>query len=122
MLPLPGSTAICAGSVALIPGGVTTDQRGFARLNLNNSSCVDAGAVQTNYLIVTTATDQVDASPVCTSGTGSTCSLRDALTLANPAGTDIAFASGVIGSINLSSTLPTIGPRSRLAIGFVGPG
>jgi hypothetical protein len=103
MLPLPGSTAICAGSVALIPGGVTTDQRGFARLNLNNSSCVDAGAVQTNYLIVTTATDQVDASPVCTSGTGSTCSLRDALTLANPAGTDIAFAAGVTGIIALNT-------------------
>jgi hypothetical protein len=56
--------------------------------------------------------------PDCTSGTGNTCSLRDALTLAAPGGTDIAFASGVIGSINLSSTLPTITGNLDL----VGPG
>ncbi len=30
MAPLPGSPAIAAGSVALIPAGITTDQRGFA--------------------------------------------------------------------------------------------
>jgi uncharacterized repeat protein (TIGR02543 family) len=119
MLPLLGSTAVCAGSVALIPGGVTTDQRGFARLNLTNSNCVDAGAVQTNYLIVTTTTDQVDGSPDCTSGHGSTCSLRDAVTLANSNGSaDIAFASTVTGTITLISTLPTITGNLDL----VGPG
>jgi CSLREA domain-containing protein len=52
MLPLPGSPAICAGSSSGVPGGVTTDQRGF----LLNTSCVDAGAVQTNYLAVTDPT------------------------------------------------------------------
>jgi predicted outer membrane repeat protein len=51
MLPLPGSSAICAGLVANVPSGVTTDQRGFARLNTTytTSTCVDAGAVQSNY-------------------------------------------------------------------------
>ncbi len=121
MLPLPGSAAICAGSVSLIPAGATTDQRGFPRLNLNNSSCVDAGAVQTNYLIVTTTTDQVDGTPDCASGSGSTCSLRDALTLANPAGADVAFASNVTGTINLS-TVNT--PRCRVTAVWTcsGPG
>jgi hypothetical protein len=108
MLPLTGSPAICAGSVSLIPGGVTTDQRGFARLNLA-SGCVDAGAVQTNYLIVTNTTDVSDGSPACTTGTGTTCSLRDALTLAATNGSaDIAFASTVTGSIAVNGTLPPI--------------
>jgi hypothetical protein len=46
LLPAPGSAAICAGSAASVPSGVTTDQRGFPL----DSSCVDAGAVQTNYV------------------------------------------------------------------------
>jgi uncharacterized repeat protein (TIGR02543 family) len=55
MLPLPGSPAICAGSAALDPGGITTDQRGFPRLNTTytgysaGTPCLDVGAVQTNY-------------------------------------------------------------------------
>ncbi len=32
MALLPGSPAIGAGNIALIPGGITTDQRGFARI------------------------------------------------------------------------------------------
>jgi len=42
-LPLAGSPAIGAGSVTLIPTGVTTDQRGFARVV---SGKVDIGAVE----------------------------------------------------------------------------
>jgi CSLREA domain-containing protein len=50
ILPLPGSAAICGGLTADIPGGLTTDQRGAARLTAYGStSCVDAGAVQTHY-------------------------------------------------------------------------
>ena len=50
MIPLPGSPAICAGSITAIPGGVTTDQRGDARTTAyGGTSCTDAGAVQTNY-------------------------------------------------------------------------
>ncbi len=52
MLPLPGSPAICAGVIANIPGGITTDQRGFARTTTYGSTpCVDAGAAQSNYSI-----------------------------------------------------------------------
>ena len=43
MPPLPGGAAICAGSVALLPSGLTQDQRGFPR---TSGSCVDAGSVQ----------------------------------------------------------------------------
>lgn len=54
MLPLPGSAAISAGSAALLPMGLTTDQRGFPRTTSYSIAgtptvCVDAGAVQTNY-------------------------------------------------------------------------
>ncbi len=55
MLPLPSSAAICAASSALVPNGVTTDQRGDPNANTSytgyNSTtpCVDVGAVQTNY-------------------------------------------------------------------------
>jgi hypothetical protein len=43
MLPLPGSPAIDHGSNALIPGGITTDQRGWARIS---NAIVDIGAVE----------------------------------------------------------------------------
>lgn len=50
MIPLPGSPAICAGLIAAIPGGVTTDERGDARTtSYGATTCADAGAVQTNY-------------------------------------------------------------------------
>ena len=46
-LPVTGGAAICAGSVALIPAGTTTDQRGLPRtLTVGGSQCVDAGSVQ----------------------------------------------------------------------------
>jgi len=55
LLPLPGSSAICAGSASLISSAVTSDQRGFSNENTSytgysaTTPCVDAGAVQTNY-------------------------------------------------------------------------
>jgi hypothetical protein len=54
LIPLPGSTAICAGLAAEIPSGLTTDQRGLPNTNASYPSyaaCVDAGAVQTNYAL-----------------------------------------------------------------------
>jgi predicted outer membrane repeat protein len=52
MLPLPASPAICAASSALIPNGVTTDQRGDPDFTTYNSTkCYDVGAVQTNYAL-----------------------------------------------------------------------
>ena len=54
MLPLPGSPAICAGLPSLNPVGLSTDQRGFPRLNVSylsstGGTCLDLGGVQTNY-------------------------------------------------------------------------
>jgi hypothetical protein len=63
MMPLPGSEAICSGTLTPAnnnASGVpitipTTDQRGFSRTNsiypgyTSGPACVDAGAVQTNY-------------------------------------------------------------------------
>ena len=57
LIPLPGSSAICAGLQANIPSGVTTDQRGLPNTNTSypaysaGAPCVDAGAVQTNYAL-----------------------------------------------------------------------
>ena len=41
--PLPGSPALNAGSISLVPSGVTTDQRGFSRIVAGK---VDIGAFQ----------------------------------------------------------------------------
>ena len=57
MLPEPGSPAICAGSLSLVPSGTTTDQRGVA-FNAGGycpTGTVDAGAVQTDYAMSFTA-------------------------------------------------------------------
>jgi hypothetical protein len=90
MMPLSGSPAIGAGTGSKL----TPDQRGFACATCGAS---DLGAVQTNYLPVTTLTD---------SGAGS---LRDAITLASAAGSaDIIFQSGLTGTITLASALPNI--------------
>jgi hypothetical protein len=45
MLPLAGSPVIAAGSVALIPAGITTDQRGTGYPRIVNGT-VDIGAVE----------------------------------------------------------------------------
>jgi predicted outer membrane repeat protein len=109
LLPQPGSLAICAGSFAEVPSGVTTDQRGFA---LANSTCsnggVDVGAVQTDYVQVTNTSD---------SGAGS---LRAAVTAAQATdyGGDIDFESGVTGTITLASALPAFSQSMVI----VGPG
>jgi CSLREA domain-containing protein len=115
MLPLPGSPAICAGSIALTPVGLTIDQRGFP---LNAANCsnggVDAGAVQTNYVTVNTLTDANDGN--CTSAA---CSLRDAIMLGNSNGTaDIVFSSSVTGTILLGTSLPGLSGQ----INVMGPG
>lgn len=53
MVPLPGSLAICAGINSSLPA---SDQRGLARTTTYGpSTCVDSGAVQTNYSLAFTA-------------------------------------------------------------------
>lgn len=46
LLPVAGGAAVCAGSIALLPGGITTDQRGFARTASSPAACIDVGSVQ----------------------------------------------------------------------------
>ncbi len=59
LLPLPGSSVICAGSASLISPAITSDQRGFSNKNTSytgysaTTPCVDAGAVQTSYTAAT---------------------------------------------------------------------
>ena len=109
MMPLPGSAAIGGGSANTI----AVDQRGFAR---STSGATDLGAVQTNYLTVTDLTDSTHAG-ACTGG--ATCSLRDAINLANSDGSgDIVFQSGLTGSITLTGILPSITADTNIA----GPG
>jgi predicted outer membrane repeat protein len=68
MLPLPGSTAICAGQTSMVGQNdfytgvtITTDQRGFPNTNPNypgysaGSPCMDAGSVQTSYAMAFSA-------------------------------------------------------------------
>jgi predicted outer membrane repeat protein len=105
-LPAPGSAAICAGS-STATNLPTTDQRGFAVVN----SCVDAGAVQTNYVQVQNNSDTGGSCP------GSSCRLRTAIAAANTAGYgDIDFASGVT-SITGASTLQLSGTTGINIIG-----
>jgi Bacterial Ig-like domain (group 3)/MBG domain (YGX type) len=114
MLPLSGSAAICAGNASDVSGGTTTDQRGFP---LSASNCsnggVDSGAVQTNYLIVTTTDDP--GGSLCISGV---CSLRAAITTADSAGMADIAAAGVTGIITLASALPALTGQ----VNIVGPG
>ncbi|MGH9590388.1 MAG: beta strand repeat-containing protein [Terracidiphilus sp.] len=108
-LPQPGSAAICAGSAADVPEGVIADQRGFALV----TSCVDAGAVQTNYIQVQSSGGSGGSCP------GSTCRLTAALAAANTAGYgDIDFASSVT-SITVAGTLELSGTAG---INIIGPG
>ncbi len=98
----PGSPAIDAGNNALVPEGVATDQRGFARI-VNGT--VDIGAFEVQLYLVLNTSDH---------GAGS---LRTAMTNANQAGgSTILFATS--GTILLQSALPAIGQN----VDMVGPG
>jgi hypothetical protein len=92
MALLPGSPAIGAGSVALIPSGITTDERGTPRVV---NGAVDIGAFE------------VQVYPVFSTADNGRGSLRSALTQANQfGGSVITFTfSGLIG---LANTLPEI--------------
>ncbi len=122
LMPLPGSAAICAGSSALVPIGVTADERGLPL----NASCVDAGAVQTNYVQVNTLADtQNSDTSSCTDG--GTCSLRDAV-LQSAANPDIGFAPALFRSgspaVPTPATLTLSSPLNltQTTMNLAGPG
>ncbi len=116
------SGAICGGSAALAVDSnsqkLTTDQRGFP-FNYGNCSNggVDAGAVQSNYRIVTSNADSNDGA--CTS---TLCSLRDAVAAAETTGGgDVGFSSSLnnqnitLGSgLEISGTIGVVGPGANL--------
>ncbi len=127
----PGSQAICTGSASLasaagLSGANALDQRGFALNPGSNNSCasgsVDAGSVQTNYIQVTNNADAGAGAGDCP-GTGTSCTLRDAVGIANSSAPpevfgDIDFGSAV-SPITLASTLSL---TATTGINIVGPG
>jgi len=121
MIPQLGSPALGAGMVTSADDP-STDQRGYYRPSAAGDT-ITLGAVEVENLIVTTAADQVDESPDCVSGTSDTCSLRDALTLANSQETaDVAFAPNLTGStITVSPSLGAL-PAITGNLNLLGPG
>jgi CSLREA domain-containing protein len=117
MPPPAGSELICGGTTAGAKnangGTLTSDQRGFGIDPTCATGKVDAGAVQTNYLTVTTTAD--NGGGTC----GASCTLRDAIASANASGhADIQFGAGVTGTITLGSALPALSGTADL----IGPG
>jgi CSLREA domain-containing protein len=114
----PGSAAICAGSSAdavdAKSNPLTSDQRGFAMDPTCAPGSVDAGAVQTNQYVVTTLADQTDASPTCTEG--ATCSLRDAISLANTTSGDIIFLASLTSTSKPGTILLGQGSAGDIAL------
>ncbi len=103
MLPEPGSLAICAGAQAGIPSGVTTDQRGVGFPNTNTtyssgSTCVDGGAVQTNYAMSFTT------SPPATFNSGALISPAPEVTLTE-SGTTATAGTGSLTVADSSGQL-----------------
>ncbi len=104
-VPLPGSAAICAGVIADIPAGVTTDQRGFPRTTTygSNPPCVDSGAVQTNYSLGF-STEPPSTSPATTNFTAAV-QVSESGNAFPVSGISIltALAAGNNGTLNVSS-------------------
>ena len=123
------SRAINAGNNALIPAGITTDLAGNTRIQFTT---VDMGAYESAFsgpqptptpfstptpsplqaLVVSKTADTNDGT--CNAD----CSLREAITAANAAGSadTITFAAGANGTITLTSALPVLANNGKLTI------
>jgi len=92
MTPMPASAAICGGTTANA-AGLSTDQRGFPRTKVYGSTtCVDSGALQTNYAI--TFTTQPPASGVA----GTALSPPPVVTLTESGAVASAATTSVVAS------------------------
>jgi CSLREA domain-containing protein len=126
LLPQPASAAICAGSATLAVdssgNALTNDQRGW---QLNSANCsnggVDAGAVQSNYLTVTQIIDSDQPTYDCTSGTGASCSLRNAIAQAGTGQADIQFRSDLLPNTMVLSP-GNFSLSINGAVNIIGPG
>jgi CSLREA domain-containing protein len=113
------------GRLAALPGWILAKQLFCAHFGLINRRAfssmglaaalffagilsIPASAHASQSLYVTTLADVTDASPDCTSYSGNTCSLRDAIAIANAdnAGDGIGFLQGLGGTIKLSTAYP----------------
>ena len=125
MLPQSGSAAVCGGKTGAgldadaTGATLTVDERGFPLDPSCSAGKTDAGAVQTNYLVVNSASDSDDGS--CTV---SKCTLRDAINAANTAGNaDISFATSINGdTLTLTSNLPEVTAAGSVNIAGNGAG
>ena len=95
MALLGGSPAINSGSNALVPAGVTTDQRGAPRIK---DGTVDIGAFESGTSVITVTT-------LADSG-GAGMTLRAAIDYVNSidpmGGVTITFAAGLQGTLDLT--------------------
>ena len=123
MALLPGSPAIDAGSNALVPGGVTTDQRGYARI-VHGTVDIGAFEVQPIPLLVNTTAEGGGCPP-------GVLDLSGAIGLANitPGAATISFAPTIFaghqtitlsaGQLELSNTTGTetiTGPAAGVTV------
>lgn len=121
IMPLPGnSPAICSGMLNSL-GGLTVDQRGLPRTTTyNGTSCVDAGAVQTNYAIAfvtqpanaTAGTDISPAPGVQISESGKPWNTATAQI-------SISAAAGTLSGATVQSTSAGVATFSGLAVNQV---
>ena len=127
MPPLPGSPAICAGVIADIPSGVTTDQRGFPRTTTygSNPPCVDSGAVQTKYMLSFSTEPPTSVPPSVNFAAALQLSENGSLFPVSGVTIPIALGAGDPGSLNVSSLVTNasgIAGSSTLQVNAEGAG
>jgi CSLREA domain-containing protein len=135
MIPLPGSAAICAGSINMINRAdewysttITTDQRGLPNTTTyagytGNSPCVDSGAVQTNYALAFTTQPPTSVYPSDNFGAAVTLT-ESGIPFLPSVSVPLALASGDPGTLSggSASTASGVATYSSLQVSAPGTG